>query len=89
MMLWDQYSDENQLGLSILDPHQINIDNSNLVIPKFKSDDNKDYLNFRHVMQVLDLAFIDLEHYLYDPRHLCIASIVIILTLNFKKLTLE
>jgi hypothetical protein len=40
-------------------------------------------------MQTLDFALMDLDHYHYDARHLSIASIVIMLALNFKKLTLK
>eukprot|EP00347_Sterkiella_histriomuscorum_P005956 403354617 len=99
MMLWDQYAQQNPLGLFILQP-SINTDLESLLqideqskiqkaIPLFKSDDNKHYLNFRHVMQTLDLALMDIDHYYYDPRHLSIASIVIILALNFNKLKLD
>ena len=44
---------------------------------------------FRHMMQTLDLMTLDLDSYNFDPRHLALSSILLILCLNFKHITIE
>lgn len=31
--------------------------------PRFKSDEHKDYLMFRYVMQTIDMTLLDIDHY--------------------------
>ncbi len=64
MKCWDDYILKNPLGLDILDSDFAA--NNGISVSRFKSDDNIDYLMFRFVMQMLDHALLDLDHYNYD-----------------------
>ena len=44
---------------------------------------------FRHVMQILDLVQLDIEHYKFDHENLVISTLILVLGLTFEVFTLS
>ncbi|CDW89212.1 g1 s-specific cyclin-e1 [Stylonychia lemnae] len=84
MLKWDQYVYENPLALRLISYSQQDPELD--PIPIFKSDENRDYSRFRRVMQALDLAITDIDHYEFNQGLLALSAIIIELSLSFQVL---
>ena len=78
MAKFDIFAKENPEGFYCLQTN----DNSQPQAPPtypilFKSDRMEDYQRFRSLMQVFDLILIDMDHLVYDMRHIVAAGIYI------------
>ena len=89
MYQWDLYLQRNPLGLALLNLDYYDQLSNSPHLPKFHSEFEDDYMMFRFGMQTLDLMLRDIDHYRFEPIHLALSALIIVIGLTFNIFSLH
>jgi len=78
---WDTFASEFQTKFSYDFPDSFK---SNLILPKFRSYSEEDYLLFRNFFQIIDIISLDYESLQYSQKLIVAAAIYILLGLYLR-----